>query len=117
MNPWSGIWHSSGAWLSESGKVMRWKPHEIEEIVETEFTIPEQEDTFCYHEVFSWDRIRTGSGDYNSGAIFFEFSNESEEVNPSHLRLVMDRLPSGKLYTWPVVGTPDKPSIDDVAKG
>jgi hypothetical protein len=61
---------------------------------------------------FRCDRIRTGDGGYNSKAIFFEFSNGDANVDfHAHCRLVMDRLPNGNFYTWPVVGVSD-PSLE-----
>ena len=126
-----------------------WIPSEIEAIVGSKFTIPEQEEPFQYHEVFFaaggiqyclnvcpvsehvWiradvdkpdqatphfefsfrcDRIRTGDGGYDSRAIYFEFSNGEKTVElQRHCRLVIDRLPSGNFYTWPVVGASDQP--------
>jgi len=60
---------------------------------------------------FRCDRVRTGDGDYDSEAIWFEYSKGDEEVDfHRHVRLVIDRLPNGKLYIWPVIGSADEPS-------
>jgi hypothetical protein len=61
---------------------------------------------------FRCDRIRTGDGGYKSKAIFFEFSNGNKKVDPrDHIRLVIDRLPNGNLYIWPIIGASD-PTFD-----
>jgi len=61
---------------------------------------------------FRCDRIRTGGGGYDSEAIFFDFSDGDENVDMrTHCRLVMDRLPNGNLYTWPIIGASD-PVLD-----
>jgi len=59
---------------------------------------------------FRCDRIRTGEGGYGSRAIFFEFSDGEENIDfQNHCRLVMDLLPNGNLYVWPVLGSADQP--------
>ena len=61
---------------------------------------------------FRCDRIRTGDGGYKSKAIFFEFSNGDKQVDfREHIRLVIDHLPNGNLYIWPIVGASD-PAFD-----
>ena len=61
---------------------------------------------FC----FRCDRIRTGDGAYGSRAVFFEFSDGDDRLDlPNQTRLVMDYLPNGNLYTWPMVGAADPP--------
>jgi hypothetical protein len=56
---------------------------------------------------FRSDRIRVAPGGYDSEAVHFDFAGGSSELNPEHIRLVIDRLPSGGLYVWPVVGQAD----------
>ncbi|GHC67873.1 hypothetical protein GCM10007100_40000 [Roseibacillus persicicus] len=58
------------------------------------------------------DRIRTGDGGYESRAIYFDFLDgvDAEGVSRS-TRLVIDRLRSGDLYIWPVIG-PSDPALE-----
>ncbi|MEM7012355.1 MAG: hypothetical protein AAF585_12820 [Verrucomicrobiota bacterium] len=60
---------------------------------------------FEFH--FRCDRIRTVPGDYNSRAIHFDFCGGSKEVEPSHYRLVIDRLPDDRFYIWPIIDNSD----------
>ncbi|MFT5467321.1 MAG: hypothetical protein ACI8UO_002425 [Verrucomicrobiales bacterium] len=61
---------------------------------------------------FRCDRIRTGSGGYNSEAVYFDFSGGCSTISTKHYRLVLDRLPSGSLYIWPIIGSSDAPLED-----
>ena len=54
------------------------------------------------------DRIRVIPGGYESEAVHFDFTNGSQDLNPEHIRLVIEKLPDGRLYVWPVVGQADQ---------
>jgi hypothetical protein len=58
---------------------------------------------------FRSDRIRVTAGDYDSEAARFEFAGGDPHPTPRHTRLVIERLPCGALYVWPVIGSPDPP--------
>jgi len=63
---------------------------------------------------FRCDRVRVGPGGYDSEAVRFDFSDGEEDVDyVRHTRLVIDRLPNGNLYVWPMIGMADPPFEDD----
>ena len=57
---------------------------------------------------FRCDRIRVAPGGYSSGAVYFELTGGAMDLSDKYLRLVIDRLPSGQFYIWPVIGCEDK---------
>lgn len=63
--------------------------------------------TPAFEFTFRSDRIRIAPGDYGSEAIHFDFTGGSLDLDPRHIRLVIEKLPDDSLYVWPVVGNAD----------
>ena len=70
--------------------------------------------TPAFEFTFRSDRIRVTHGGYDSEAVRFEFSDGVIEAASEHARLVIERLSSGDLYVWPVLGIADPvhPSLE-----
>jgi hypothetical protein len=64
--------------------------------------------TPAFEFTFRCDRIRVAPGGYSSEAVYFEFTDGAMDLSDKYLRLVIDRLPSGQFYIWPVIGCEDK---------
>ena len=64
--------------------------------------------TPAFEFTFRSDRIRVIPGGYESEAVHFDFTNGSQDLDPEHTRLVIEKLPDGSLYVWPVVGQADQ---------
>ena len=59
---------------------------------------------FCFH----CDRIRAEEREDKTKSISFEFTDGNEEMDfRESARLVMEFLPNGQVYTWPVIGAAD----------
>lgn len=71
--------------------------------------------TPAFEFTFRSDRIRVTPGGYESEAIHFDFTNGSPDFDSGHTRLVIEKLPDGSLYVWPVLGQADQvhPSLSD----
>jgi hypothetical protein len=63
---------------------------------------------------FRSDRIRVLPRGCDSEAVHFEFANGAIDPSHEHIRLVIERLGSGDLYVWPILGEADPahPSLD-----
>ena len=64
--------------------------------------------TPAFEFTFRSDRIRVTPGDYESEAVHFDFTGGSPNLDPEHIRLVIEKLPDGSLYVWPVLGQADQ---------
>ncbi len=71
--------------------------------------------TPAFEFTFRSDRIRVLPRGCDSEAVHFEFSDGAIDPSPEHIRLVIERLGSGDLYVWPVLGgaDPAHPSVED----
>ena len=57
------------------------------------------------------DFIEVGKGDYNGDAIrFYYIGEDGKEPSAETLRLVIEKLPEGCYYVWPVIGRSDSES-------
>lgn len=65
--------------------------------------------TPAFEFTFRSDRIRVIPGNYESQAVHFDFTNESMDLDQELIRLVIEKLPDGSLYVWPVLGQATKP--------
>jgi hypothetical protein len=56
---------------------------------------------------FRCNLIRVIDGAYQSESVHFDFANGCNVSDSESIRLVIEHLPSGGLYVWPVIGHAD----------